>query len=366
MDNVLYLVFENAQCFQPETLYSTVTVSKFFKDITYSTGWKKVYFQKENYDTSTCSKCHLNKYKITSFGICTKCINTYQFITATDAKKEWKLNDDDLEELNVYEKWHNTYRKTIRLFLRKDVKLYAIIKYGGPASYLNFIRKSHGISKSKQKRIDSLTVVAKDIDKHSTKFQLCCSDYLANGSGGIKSVKQKLSRWDDFEKIMLKFTDEDIELLKTYNELSFLQTGFVNGFVVNIEEEIQHKITIIKNKIQRKNNLITKLNACGLQFRHDSKICRQYLDGARDDLDTIIEIMQEMNFFFSQTKYQSILNRHIQQMKDDIRIEYGWLPQDEYQDIFEYGLQTTILQAKKEAIKSWSISKLPSYMLKYR
>lgn len=47
----------------------------------------------------------------------------------------------------------------------------------------------------------------------------------------------------------------------------------------------------------------------GLEIRRDSVACRRYLDATRDDLEAVVDVMDEMRFFFERTDYSTIAQR---------------------------------------------------------
>lgn len=66
-----------------------------------------------------------------------------------------------------------------------------------------------------------------------------------------------------------------------------------------IEEKHQREIE------ERKNILIDKLAAHGLQLRDDSVLCNSYIDRGRGDLNKIVKTMKEMDWYYKNTDYSS-------------------------------------------------------------
>ncbi len=50
------------------------------------------------------------------------------------------------------------------------------------------------------------------------------------------------------------------------------------------------------------------LQACGLEYRHDSELCRAYVERGDGDLDRIVGTMKEMDFFVKSTEYSAIVS----------------------------------------------------------
>ena len=52
-----------------------------------------------------------------------------------------------------------------------------------------------------------------------------------------------------------------------------------------------------------------KLKIYGLNLRSDSTVCQDYINSRRDDIDEVVEIMREMHFFFTHTRYPQIIKK---------------------------------------------------------
>ena len=50
------------------------------------------------------------------------------------------------------------------------------------------------------------------------------------------------------------------------------------------------------------------LQACGLEYRDDSELCRAYVERGEGELDKIVETMREMDFFAKSTEYKVIVS----------------------------------------------------------
>jgi hypothetical protein len=77
-------------------------------------------------------------------------------------------------------------------------------------------------------------------------------------------------------------------------------------------------------KNQRASELKQALSEAGLSFRNDSRMCREFIQHGRHGIPLVVQTMNEMNFFFSQTEYGNICR----QVKDDEierkRDKYGY------------------------------------------
>ncbi len=59
----------------------------------------------------------------------------------------------------------------------------------------------------------------------------------------------------------------------------------------------------------RREALEEALGARGLTLRADSHVCRMYIHGTRDDLDAVVEVMDEMRFYYERTAYPRLLRQ---------------------------------------------------------
>ena len=91
---------------------------------------------------------------------------------------------------------------------------------------------------------------------------------------------------------------------------------------------------MVKNMMKRKKEIVAELGKVGLLLRSDSRMCAEYIDGSRDDLQEIVKVMIEMNFLHKYTDYADIMKRVVQRQYDEIA-DLGWLPTDEYEMLVE-------------------------------
>lgn len=93
-------------------------------------------------------------------------------------------------------------------------------------------------------------------------------------------------------------------------------------------------------QIERKNELITNLQNVGCKLRSDSRLCEEYIRFGQDRIDCshVVQIMEEMKFYFDETTYS---------------IEYN----DEKENFLEYKGHYDIDEisefAKHKALSKW-------------
>lgn len=325
---------------------------------------KPTIFRKHTYTTSIKGKCRFCATSNASapFYTCSKCSSKLHLITATDAKKQWYLNDDDLGELTSYQRYHQYYRKYIRLFDIEEVKEKAIAKYT-PSGLYKKINKKGETSKAHQDRMDKITKQKFDFDESSTKWELCVADFLKNGKGGMKMVKERLERFQAFDDLVKKMA-QDIKYISDY-ELKEYRSDYVKNNISNIEAVLVTKNMEMKDREERRIKLQNELQAVGLELRADSRLCAEYIEGTLDDMEYIIEVMKEMDYLHKHTKYRYILNDLIEDWKDDLRESLGWLPQEEYQEYFDEELPSLSHRAKGMALRDLNKETVPEFLHKY-
>lgn len=360
MVDIVPLIIHNASILESSFLAKCELLSKNIQKLVRDIGWKKVCFIPPTYESEKCTVCHTTKRTINPFGYCSNCVDVNKYITATDAKKLWYLTDDDLEQLTTHTKWNNHYRKYIRLFMTSDVIHLSIAKHRGCYVIYQKRNKKNEVSAAKNKRQQQLEKLKLDTDPNSKKWRLCIEEFLKNGKGGIKSVRQKLERYDTYCDILKKRYDErEISILKQYIEQCLDDT------TINIEEFIATKHEYHDEKKKRRTVLVERLKEHGLSLRSDSKLCDQYLEMERNDLDYIVETMREMNFLFNNTNYSNIMTNLVDDLKKDIRNSYGWLPYEEFSQMIEEEIPDISRRAKIKALRSIPNDRIPEFMHKY-
>ena len=73
-------------------------------------------------------------------------------------------------------------------------------------------------------------------------------------------------------------------------------------------------------------NLIKALKSRGLKLRDDSRLCKYYIEDGDGTLQEIVEIMHEMDWFFSKTNYRHVMSSS---SWDDYVDDYDYLDSSE-------------------------------------
>lgn len=110
----------------------------------------------------------------------------------------------------------------------------------------------------------------------------------------------------------------DTFILTIFSKKVILKTGIIDKIISDISELFFAKIDVIL----RTNELTKKLKNVGLNLRSDSKVCNYYIKGGVDlvnenmdnnieNIDDIVEIMKEMDFYHTKTHYPELNKKQL-------------------------------------------------------
>lgn len=269
--------------------------------------------------------------------------------STTRAKKEFKLDEDDLFSLP----WKNVYVRKARshfpFYKTSDVILTMYKKYGKYKSKdikerkgkreirkqtlqderKNYIDTQIGKqSKHRENLPPSFTYLFDDLECDILRTRIVKS-FLTNG------------KYKRFIKWYIDTSFENLVILSKHLPLSYVSKYTIRDTIDSDEEEsiVYDVIADVQDEINRKEKLIAELNKYGLSLRSDSTVCNDYLMGKRNDLAEVVEIMREMHFYYEYTKYSDIIGteynkifKRIEKNRERNRF-YG--EYDEYDDDYE-------------------------------
>jgi hypothetical protein len=261
MDTILEVVLEtvaNARWLDVGLVSKIACVSKDFQAHAASL-WsrRKVTFKRRKY------KCHVSKHSgcricivndvDTRFGMCGTCARyEITFLSATTAKKEWLLEDKDLARLTPGQK------SGARLYDAREVKELACVRHGGLKA---FMRKRHGPKPpsaarvERERKVSFLVVEDEDVADAMAGGEmgaLCIDEYLANGKGGIRRVKNRVERWIAFEDLVAQIAEEDPGALEMIAPAFFEDAR--ESYVLNEDKTIEQVRDDIARKKDRDNS----------------------------------------------------------------------------------------------------------------
>ena len=301
-----------------------------------------------------CETCRNRKRNSVSDDIKQLRISENDEIIQTTALKEFFLDKEDLQEIDCKHVKSSGNSYYIHLYQQDDIIKVALNKYGGLEGFLNekkrrenkkIIRESR-----KEKRESDRMNELKEIEK---KYNISMSNYYIDYCTGrlsktqitsiIATLIEKKRRRDEIS-IYQDFTNEERE-------------KYVNSTMTL--ENFRNKLIEQKN---RKTELIEKLAEKGLQLRDDSKLCKSYIKRGEGDLQYIVDVMEEMDWFYKNTKYAKFYKEAKDREYENWRSYRGW------GESFEYDTTEISEIAKKMAISDYlggsALPPLPPHALK--
>ena len=192
--------------------------------------------------------------------MCDRCAaHEITYVSASNAKKQWLLEEGDLAILTCKQKRRNTMFPVCRLYDLKEVKQMAMVKHGGFSAFMQQKNGSKPMSKARMQRQARLAEVAKH-DRDVAEAMgggdmgaLCVDMYLMNGSGGMGQVKERVRRWVGFDDLTHALTAEDPSgmALLSLAVLEDIRDDYVLGKVatdMDVKNKIHAKIIVARER----------------------------------------------------------------------------------------------------------------------
>lgn len=124
----------------------------------------------------------------------------------------------------------------------------------------------------------------------------------------ILGIYERIKRMNDINARLRK---ENIDINSLNNREEFMIEDYINKNIFSIDEIIN----TIQSKNMRKEELIKRLREHNLELRDDSEICKKYIEYAEMQIDKVVNIMLEMDFYYTHTNYSVLYKYH---QKNDI------------------------------------------------
>jgi hypothetical protein len=286
-----------------------------------------------------CETCRNRKRNAVSDDIKQLRISENDEIIQTTALKEFFLDKEDLQEIDCNRVKSSGKSYYIHLYQQDDVIKVALNKYGGLEGFLNEKRrrenKKNIREERKEKRESDRMNELREIEK---KYNISMSDYYVDYCSGklsknqiasiIANLVEKKRRREEISNYS-DFTNEERE---KYENSTMTLENFRNGLI---------------GQKNRRTALVKKLEEKGLQLRGDSKLCKQYIKRGEGDLQYIVDVMEEMDWFYKNTKYAKFYKEAKDREYEDWRSYRGW------GESFEYDPTEISEIAKKMAISDY-------------
>ena len=288
---------------------------------------------------SVCETCRNRKRNAVSDEIKQLRISENDEIIQTTALKEYFLDKEDLQTIDCNRVKSSGKSYYIHLYQQDDVIKVALSKYGGLEGFLNEKKrrenKKNIREERKEKRESDRMNELRAIEQ---KYNISMSNYYVDYCAGrlskneiasiISNIIEKKRRREEISNYP-DFTNEERE-------------KYVNSTITL--ENFRNKLIGQKN---RKTELAKKLEEKGLQLRGDSKLCKKYIKHGEGELQHIVDVMEEMDWFYKNTKYAKFYKEAKDREYEDWRSYRGW------GESFEYDPTEISEIAKKMAISDY-------------
>jgi hypothetical protein len=286
-----------------------------------------------------CETCRNQKRDAVSDEIKQLRISENDEIIQTTALKEYFLDKEDLQNIPCKRVKSTANSYYIHLYQQDDIIKVALIKYGGLEGFLNEKKlrenKKNIREERKEKRESDRMNELLAIEQ---KYNISMSNYYIEYCAGritknqIASIIENLIEKKRRREEILNYPDFTNEEREKYVNSTITLDNFRNKLIEQ------------KN---RKAELVKKLEDKGLQLRDDSKLCKQYIKHGEGNLQYIVDVMEEMDWFYKNTKYAKFYKEAKDREYEDWRSYRSW------GESFEYDSTEISEIAKKNAISDY-------------
>jgi len=293
-------------------------------------------------------------------GLCDKCVNLdkNKFICKSTIKKEYKLNDEDIDDLVFKEVKNPHYR------CAGSMKLYNLLDIKNRFAELNTCDLKE--IKNKQEELEEQQINKKELLKRNKEVKdrerLELFDELLEQNGLSKQdhslsefcilrCKSKISMTRLINKIkeIKKRIHDFKERMRQDNILNIEQNhNLFSVFYHGEYTENEFRVVLI-----REENLKRELAKYNLKIRCDSRLCNEYLEEGFGDPEKIALTMKQMEWFFENSNYKTIMNNLMSDRDNRM-----------YRDVDSLSNEAKI-KALDNYLKNNNMEDLPEYMIKF-
>jgi len=292
---------------------------------------------------------------------CENC-TSQRFTYTTDAKRRYRLTSAELAKLDCIVTYHKTYRTELRQYPLNIVKSYSYFKHKGlPPLYIQ--HKDSQIRKRRHNQLDEMLAISipQEYQSQLRNWEVC-QTFVKSGIRGVRDMRSILGAYKPLKDTLNALDANHIE------PLEYLIAYADNP--VDTVGKIEHRLNYEATKSQRREELKNALAVHGLELRNDSVVCAEYIQQGTGELESIVKLMRQMNFFYKHTNYPVIYSQLSSQAyriaKNDIYNEYGWVENLYYfEDLLEERIDRIQLSrvAKETVVNSLPADGIPEYLL---
>jgi hypothetical protein len=288
---------------------------------------------------------------------CEDC-TSQRFIYTTDAKRQYRMTPGELAKLDCIVTYHKTYHTELRQYTLHIVKSYSYLKHKGlPPPYTHHTDSQ--IRKRRQNQLDEMLSTSIPLEDQVTlRNWEVCKTFIKSGNRGVRDMRRILSAYKPLKEALRPLNASHIE------PLQFLVSYADNPLATM--QGIQERLA----SDHRREELQKALAIHSLKLRNDSNVCAKYIQDGVGDLESIVKLMRQMDYFYKQSNYPKIYRRLLSEAyhtaKTDIYNEYGWIENLYYfEELLEERIDRPHLSriAKAMVIKSLPDDKIPEFLL---
>ena len=311
--------------------------------------------------SSACAVCHasgpvvLDRFE--DRFVCTD--HLAPTVSRTDAKRTYKLKDSDLAAIDVLHAVVRVRRGYVNAQYHslRDVIGACFVKHGvtHPDEIVAGRGRGEAVAAKRREQLRASLEAFVPVEYRDRLAESAsCKRFLRNGDGGVRALRKWLGAWTEFEAFW-RFDDtlgsagkiaafeefakaggaaaivsrhenvlakrdrrrdlpetvaalvaaEFPDLDATEHAREYAHThayGYTRAHAYLETGELRHLRADL-----RQSRLRWALQEHGLTLRTDSDVCAQYVDGRRTDLEEVVRVMREMDFFFSETAYRTFV-----------------------------------------------------------
>ena len=274
-----------------------------------------------------CSSCD-KRVKYNPFAGQVRCSGCYgDLMTLTQSRKDYRLDDIDLSNLNCVKRYNGIYKKYTTLFWANDVIGLAMIKHG-KHSYRDLLRflTQPVYSKVMLKRREQFEVVLKGVGAETERESLAAlpqiRGFLSNGSLGIRRIKKFAETYMELKRVWAEVCDDAGDVgggsgVATHGCNGVGSRDFVRYMDIAFAYGVKHVVDIVEQELEMKRErderqrvLTEALAEMGLNVRTDSELCKRYVDGDESlTLTEVTETMRRMDYLYRNTNYGVLIKQ---------------------------------------------------------
>lgn len=278
-------------------------------------------------------------------------INNDTTISHTDAKKIYKLSDDDMKQLAEHHDKYNPISHTIgRLYYLSDVislAMYTHKRY----TYTSLMKpKPVTIRVKRKEQIDKL-IVKYSVPNDEVEEIPQVKTFMRNGNGGVRLMEKVIRTYAN----LMPFIPNLPKPVTDYLDIC------ENQNVSDIITQVLHDIEKQQLDNQRSALLIDALSNVGLTLNPDSETCKRFIEGNTSlTLEQVVDIMKELHFYYTYTGYDKRVNNKLikayREARNHILDTYGIIGYDAvYNSLLEERVQrdTLVINCKQDLLRNY-------------